>query len=156
MFIVKISRRLQIQGAAVAVAGKLLLFMALLTASTAPVYAASRKHAVQPEPPLQADYIPALAAADRFLHAWQIGDIEHGIIQLSDGVRRSQDAKKVEQFFINPKDRAFEIARGHGQLGRYSFPVVLVGTDGAQVTRKVSELIVQETGKNDWVVDKLP
>ncbi len=133
-----------------------LLIVILLAVSTFPAFATSRKHAVKPDPPLQPDYVPALAAANRFLHAWQIGDIEHGIVQLSDGVRRSQDAKRVEQFFINPHDRAYEITRGHGQAGRYSFPVVLVGIDGPQVTRKTSEVIVQETGKNDWVIDKLP
>jgi hypothetical protein len=77
-------------------------------------------------------------------------------VQLSDGLRRSQDAKKVEQFFLNAKDRAYEIGRGRGQAGRYTFPVVLVGTEGGQLTRRPSELIVLETGKNDWVIDKLP
>jgi len=98
----------------------------------------------------------ALAAADRFLHAWQIGDIENGMVQLSDKVRRSENADKVEQFFSDAKDRAFEITRGNGQPGRYHFPVVLVRTQGSRITRRVSELILVETGKNDWVVDKLP
>lgn len=137
-------------------AAHLLLFAMSLMVSVAPCRAAARKHAVQPDPPLQTDYVPALAAADRFLHAWQIGDIEHGILQLSDGVRRTQDAKTVEHFFVNPKDRAYEIGRGTGQSGRYTFPVILVGIDGTQVTRKISEIIVQETGKNDWVIEKLP
>jgi hypothetical protein len=119
-------------------------------------HAVSHKHPPKPEAPLNPDYVLALASADRFMHAWQIGDIEHGIVQLSDGLRRSQDAKKVEQFFLNAKDRAYEIARGHGQAGRYTFPVVLVGTEGGQLTRRPSELVVLETGKNDWVIDKLP
>ena len=105
-------------------------------------------------------YVLALATVNHFLHAWQTGDIENGMVQLSNGLRRVQDADKVEQFFYDAdadvKDRAFEIARGHGQPGRYSFPVVLIEIRGPRITRKVSELIVVETGKNDWVVDKLP
>jgi hypothetical protein len=131
----------------------LLLFV---TIPSSPARAVSHKHPPKPEVPLGSDYVLALASADRFMHAWQIGDIEHGIVQLSDGLRRSQDAKKVEQFFLNAKDRAYEIGRGRGQAGRYTFPVVLVGTEGGQLTRRPSELIVLETGKNDWVIDKLP
>jgi hypothetical protein len=130
----------------------------LLYVSSPPfqAHAVSHKHPPKPEAPLAADYVLALGSADRFMHAWQIGDIEHGIVQLSDGLRRSQDAKKVEQFFLNAKDRAYEIGRGRGQAGRYTFPVVLVGIEGGQLTRRPSELIVLETGKNDWVIDKLP
>ncbi len=40
--------------------------------------------------------------------------------------------------------------------GRYSFPVVLVTAGGSHVTRRSSEIILVDTGKNDWVVDKLP
>jgi len=98
----------------------------------------------------------ALAAANHFLHAWQTGDLENGMVLLSDGIRHSQNADKLEQFFSNPKDRAFEIARGHGHKGRYSFPVVLVTAGASHLTRRSSEIILVETGKNDWVVDKLP
>jgi len=71
-------------------------------------------------------------------------------------VRRNLNAQTVEKFFSEAKGQAFEISRGHGQPGRYSFPVVLVGAQGALTTRKNTELVVMETGKNDWVVDKLP
>ena len=40
--------------------------------------------------------------------------------------------------------------------GKGPFPVVLVALRGSHVTRKTSEITVIETGKNDWVVDKLP
>jgi hypothetical protein len=98
----------------------------------------------------------ALAAANRFLHAWQTGDLENGMVLLGDNVRHSQNADKLEQFFSSGTNRAFEITRGHGHQGHYSFPVVLVTTRGSHVTRKFSEIIVVDTGKNDWVVDKLP
>ncbi len=98
----------------------------------------------------------ALTAANHFLHAWQTGDLESGMVLLGDRVRRSHNADTLEKFFSNAKDRAFEIARGRGHHGRYSFPVVLVTTAGPHVTRRSSEIILVDTGKNDWVVDKLP
>jgi hypothetical protein len=87
---------------------------------------------------------------------WQTGDVENGMVLLGDSIRHSQNADKLEQFFSNPTNRAFEITRGSGHQGRYSFPVVLVTLRGSHVSRKFSELILVETGKNDWVVDKLP
>jgi hypothetical protein len=98
----------------------------------------------------------ALAAATHFLHAWQTGDLEDGTVLLSDGVRHSQNADKLEQFFSTGTERSFEIARGRGHEGRYSFPVILVTLQGTRVARKSSQIILIETGKNDWVVDRLP
>jgi hypothetical protein len=136
----------------------LLTFVPILLISIA--WAAPHKHGAKQESPTDPGYVLALATVNHFLHAWQTGDIENGMVQLSNGLRRVEDAGKVEQFFYDAdadvKDRAFEIARGHGQPGRYSFPVVLIEIRGPRITRKVSELIVVETGKNDWVVDKLP
>jgi len=100
----------------------------------------------------------ALAAANHFMHAWQTGDMENGMVELSDGLRHSQNADTLEEYFsnANSKQRSFEIARGTGHTGRYDFPVVLVSLRGSHVTRKASDIILIETGKNDWVVDKLP
>ena len=78
------------------------------------------------------------------------------MVQLSDGIRHSQNADTLEQFFSNASNRAFEINRGSGRQGRYSFPVVLVTLRGSHLSRKFSEVVLVETGKNDWVVDKLP
>lgn len=122
------------------------------------------------------DYVVALATANRFLHAWQTGDLGDGMVLVSDGIRHSQNAAELEQFFGAATDRAFEIGAGRGNRGRYSFPVVLVsvneagGSGGAASTksgssqplsrrtlsRRSSEIILVNAGKNDWVVDKLP
>jgi hypothetical protein len=124
---------------------------------TTPFWAGSNSHLSRQAVPTDPGYVFALAAANHFLHAWQTGDVENGMVQLSDGIRHSQNADKLELFFSNATNRAFEITRGHGHRGRYSFPVVLVTTRGSShVSRKFSELILIETGKNDWVVDKLP
>jgi hypothetical protein len=75
---------------------------------------------------------------------------------LGDRVRRSQNADSLEEFFSNATGRAFEIERGRRHHARYSFPVVLVSTERSHVTRRSSEIILVDAGKNDWVVDKLP
>jgi len=133
-------------------------YLSLLTVFlTTLVWAGSKGHPAKQENPSDPGYVFALAAANHFLHAWQTGDVENGMVQLSDGIRHSQNADKLEQFFSNATNRAFEITRGHGHQGRYSFPVVLVTTrESSHITRKFSEITLVETGKNDWVVDKLP
>lgn len=132
-------------------AGAVILLLSL------PTWAAgSRKHHSNPPAPVDPGYVFALATANRFLHAWQTGDLETGMVLLSDHVRHSQNPETLEQFFSGDADRAFEIARGQGNLGRYRFAVVLVTTTGPRVRRRFSEIIVVNTGKNDWVVDKLP
>ena len=123
---------------------------------SAPLRARSHTRPAPQENPSDPGYAFALAAANHFLHAWQTGDLENGMVLLSDGVRHSQNADKLEQLFSNATNRAFEITRGHGHQGRYSFPIVLVTPRGSHLTRKFSEIILIETGKNDWVVDKLP
>jgi hypothetical protein len=135
-----------------------ILAAACLVLLTAPLWARSHSHPGKPDVPSDPGYVFALGAANHFLHAWQTGDVEDGMVQLSDGIRRSHNADNLEQFFSNGngKDRSFEIARGRGHSGLYSFPVVLVAVRGNHVTRKSSEITVVETGKNDWVVDKLP
>jgi hypothetical protein len=119
-------------------------------------WARSHTHPAPQATPSDPGYVFALAAANHFLHAWQTGDLENGMVLLSDGIRHSQNADKLELVFSNASNRAFEITRGRGHPGRYTFPVVLVTPRGSHVTRKFSEIILVDTGKNDWVVDKLP
>ena len=124
--------------------------------SAIPLSSKSHPRPPKQEAPADPGYASALSAANHFLHAWQTGDMESGMVQLSDGLRHSQNAEQIEKFFSNAKSRAFEITRGHGHPGRYSFPVVLVSAPGSHLTRKFSEIVVVDAGKNDWVVDKLP
>jgi hypothetical protein len=114
-----------------------------------------KRHSTAPTP-TDPGYVFALATANRFLHAWQSGDLETGMVLLSDRIRHSQDPEKLEQFFSGDADRAFEITRGQGNRGRYRFATVLVTAAGLRVRRRYAEIIVVNTGKNDWVVDKLP
>jgi hypothetical protein len=123
-----------------------------------PALPRSHPHSTKQEIPTEPGYVFALAAANHFLHAWQTGDLESGMVLLSDGLRHSQNADQMEDFFSNAKTkiRSFEITVGHGHPGRYTFPIVLVTPKGKHITRKFSEITLIEAGKNDWVVDKLP
>jgi hypothetical protein len=108
---------------------------------------------------LDPGYVPALAAADHFLQAWQSGDVESGTALLSSHAKQAVTTDGVENFFSEPVPAAYEIERGKRlKRGRYEFPVVLV-TESARDTRarrRFSSIIVVNTGNNDWAVDKLP
>jgi len=134
---------------------RLAVCLFLLTNS---IWAGTHNHPAKQADTLDPGYVLALAAANNFLHAWQTGDIENGMVLLSDSLRNSQNADRVEEFFSNTTYRAFEITRGKGHPGRYTFPVVLVTPRGSssRISRKFSEIVLIDTGKNDWVVDKLP
>lgn len=118
-----------------------------------PAAARSKK---QPAASSDPGYVLALSTANRFLVAWQSGDLADGIVLLSDGIRRTENADKLEEFFSSGSDRGFEIGAGHHDSGHYSFPVVLVSTKDGRVARRSSFMIVMLSGEKDWVVDKLP
>ena len=132
-------------------------FLALILLAT-PGWPRAHSHSTKQEIPTDAGYVFALAAANHFLHAWQTGDLESGMVLLSDGLRHSQNADQMEDFFSNAgaKIRSYEITTGHGHPGQFTFPIILVTPRGSHITRKFSEITLIEAGKNDWVVDKLP
>ena len=118
-----------------------------------PLAAKTRSSALEP------GYVPALAAADQFLQAWQSGDVESGTALLSSHAREAVTSEGVEAFFSQPVPGAYEIERGKLlRRGRYEFPVVLVTetAKGSRARRRFSSIIVVKTGNNDWAVDKLP
>ena len=135
---------------------KLRLAAILLLFVPLPTWGGAHRHSAKPTAPNDSGYVFALGTANRFLHAWQTGDLETGMILLSDHVRGSQNAESLEQLFSSGSDRAYEIGRGKGHRGRYRFPVVLVTKQGSGLHRTFSEIILVRTGKNDWAVDKLP
>jgi hypothetical protein len=128
----------------------------LLLLMPLPSWSGVHRHSAKPTGLNDSGYVFALGTANRFLHAWQTGDLETGMVLLGDRVRRSHDAETLEQLFSSGSDRAYEIGRGKGHPGRYRFPVVLVTKTGSGLHRTFSEIILVRTGKNDWAVDKLP
>ncbi|HUO26171.1 MAG TPA: hypothetical protein VMU61_10915 [Candidatus Aquilonibacter sp.] len=109
-------------------------------------------------------YASALATADRFLQAWQTGDIENGIGMLTNRAKGRISREQLEAFFSGSTPAAYEIARGKSlSRGRYEFPVVLMGSSssaasakGSHSHRRFSNLVVLHTGNDDWAIDKLP
>lgn len=101
-------------------------------------------------------YSSALAAANRFLHAWQDHDHEAGILMLADSGRQNASPDSLQSFFSPGPDAAYEIARGQRvKAGEYEFPLVLFGSSATPHPRPCKLLIVR-AGKADWVVEKLP
>ena len=105
-------------------------------------------------------YASALAAANRFLQAWQNQDHETGLLMLTDTAKQSSSEDRLEAFFTSGHNAAYEIARGKKlKAGGYSFPVSLFAsaTDMAKTARpQKSQIVVVRAGKHDWAIDKLP
>src|SRR5689334_20604986 len=74
--------------------------------------------------PLDPEYSSALAAANRFLHAWETQDHETAIMMLSDVARQESSPQLLQAFFSPQTQTAYEISRGRKTGGgQYSFPV---------------------------------
>ena len=111
----------------------------------------------RPARALEPGYAEALAAADHFLQAWQSGDVENGMVLLSSHAKETVTTDVVEKFFSNPGPSAYEIGRGKlRKRGRYEFPVVLIGNSTNHARRRFCSIVMVDTGKNEWAVDKLP
>ena len=113
----------------------------------------------RPAAALESGYVPALAAADRFLQTWQAADVENGMALLTTHAKEAANRNVIERFFSNPEPSGYEIERGKlVKRGRYEFPVVLVtvASKSIRVRRRISNLVIVNTGDNEWAVDKLP
>ena len=111
------------------------------------------------QPAVDRTYVPALAAADRFLQAWQAGDVESGTALLTGHAKETVTTDVLEEYFSSGAPAAYEIGRGKLlKRGRYAFPVVLVSgaVEKTRGRRRFSSIVIVDTGNNDWAVDKLP
>jgi hypothetical protein len=136
----------------------LLLLGAGLALTSAPLSAKS-KHSTAGL--IDREYVAALACANRFLMAWQTQDHENGIILLTDAAKHQVSEDRLQAFFAPGASiqQGYEIGRGKKlKAGRYSFPVTLleIGPDHKWVHPRFSQIIVVNTGKDDWAIDKLP
>jgi hypothetical protein len=126
-----------------------------LQASTVSI-AKTRHSSPSPDP----GYASALAAANRFLQAWQNQDQETGLLMLTDIAKQKSSEDRLEAFFASGHDAAYEIARGRKlKAGCYVFPVALFTslTDSASAARpQKSQIVVVRAGKDEWAIDKLP
>ncbi len=105
-------------------------------------------------------YKSALAAANRFLQAWQNQDHETGLLMLTDVAKQGSSPDRMDNFFSSGNDAAYEIARGRKlKAGRYAFPVTLFVSHPDQMKSgrpQKSEIVMVLAGKDEWAVDKLP
>ena len=134
----------------------IILFLSSLLSTSV---AARNKHSSTPQVP-DPEYTSALAAANRFLQAWQNQDHETGLLMLTDIAKQNSSEDRLEIFFSSGHDAAYEIARGRKlKAGRYAFPVALFAS-GAGTTKSVrpqkSEIVVVHAGKGEWAIDRLP
>ena len=110
-------------------------------------------------PALDPGYVSALAVANHFLQAWQSGDVESGTVLLTGHAKEALNREALDRFFSNPDPSGYEIDRGTlVKRGRYEFAVVLVtsASKSPRIRRRFSSIVIVNTGKNDWAVDKLP
>jgi hypothetical protein len=102
-------------------------------------------------------YGSALAAANRFLHAWQTEDHETGIMMLSDSARQKVSPERLQAFFSPGEDAAYEIEHGKRvSSAAYEFPVVLFGASGTPARPHACTVVVTRSGKSEWAIDNLP
>jgi|HubBroStandDraft_6_1064221.scaffolds.fasta_scaffold743950_2 hypothetical protein len=134
------------------------ILICALACSTLPL-AARTKPA---PPPLDPDYLAALAAANNFLHAWQAHDEESGMLLLSDQLREHSTIAAVSSFFSAHPQQTYEIARGRKlSAGRYQFPITLwqaptISAGFPHLKPHAATLVVTCTPKDDWLIDNLP
>ena len=106
------------------------------------------------------DYIAALAAANRFLSAWQNQDHETAILLLTDKVKQHTKEERLDTFFSpsTHTQQAYEISSGKKlRQGCYIFRVTLFNSGQQKSPRpRSSRLVVIRSGKNDWAIDKIP
>jgi hypothetical protein len=135
------------------------LALALCLASSGSSFARSKSRG--PRPPLDSDYISALAAANHFLQAWQMHDEETAVLLLTNAAKQHCSEERLDSFFASDSQAAYEIGRGKRlKTGRFLFPVTILA--GAHSTLSGSsrphhtKLIVTRTENGEWGVDKLP
>jgi hypothetical protein len=142
--------------------GRHLAFVLLAVFLAAILYApAAGKTRPSPSISTRSDpaYISALAAANRFLQAWQNQDHETGLLMLTDAAKQLSSEEGLELFFSSGSDSAYEIARGRKlKAGRYAFPITLFAFHSGNPPDhpQKSEIVVVQSGRNEWAIDKLP
>jgi hypothetical protein len=126
-------------------------------AFSVPTLGWAKKHKALTQP-TDSNYIAGLGTANRFLAAWQGNDQAAAMPLITNRAKQQSTEEGIDKLFSGSSTRAFEITRGRAlRQGRYQFSIVLLQEDDSGHThRRFAELIITNTGKNDWAVDKLP
>jgi hypothetical protein len=111
-------------------------------------------------PVVDQNYIAALATAHRFLYAWQNHDQETALLLLSDAAKNRVSEDQLSTLLEDCAPTTYEITRGKKvNSGRYAFPIALFQPSAGQhrwTHPHYSQLIILNTGKDRWAIDKLP
>ena len=110
-------------------------------------------------PPVDPDYVYALATANHFLQAWQTQDQETAILLLSDRLKQRTSESLLDALLSSnvSKPQSFEIGRGKKLApGRYQFPIALFQAKTKWTHPQTAALVVVKNGNNDWAIDRLP
>ena len=114
----------------------------------------------QPKSPsVDADYVSALATANKFLQAWQSHDKETAALLLSDHARGHTSADALSSFFSTRSEQAYELFPGRKLApGRYEFPIALYSAPEPNhwTHPRTSTLRLIHAPNSDWIVDNLP
>ena len=140
--------------------GKISLLMRTLVASLLLViFAVPSSGKSKTAPPVDPDYVYALATANHFLHAWQTQDQETAILLLSDRLKQRTSESSLDALLSSniSKPQSFEIGRGKKLApGRYQFPIALFQAKAKWTHPQTAALVVVKNGNNDWAIDRLP
>jgi len=136
---------------------RLVCLIAIAVALSMPSSAWAKKHKA-PVQPTDSNYIAGLATANHFLAAWQSNDQAAAMPFITNRAKQQSTEEGIDKLFSGSSTRAFEITHGRAlRQGRYQFSIVLLQTDDSGHTRRrFAEIVITNTGKNDWAVDKLP
>jgi hypothetical protein len=110
-------------------------------------------------PVVDQNYIAALATANRFLYAWQNHDQETALLLLTDAAKNRISEDQLSALLEGSAPVTYEITRGKKlNPGRYAFPIALFQPTGQHrwMHPHYSQLIILNTGKDGWAIDKLP
>ena len=105
----------------------------------------------------EAQYLSALATADRFLGAWMNDEPDLADSMLAQP--RETPERDIETLFTRPCPCAFELKHGKRiRAGMYEFPVVLFGppAGNSRIFVKLSSIVISRTADDQWAVEKLP
>ena len=106
------------------------------------------------------NYVAALATAHHFLQAWETHDQETAVLLLSDAARKHVSDEQLTNFLDEEAPAAYEIAHGRKiRAGLYAFPIALFPQSSEPrraIHPRYANLIILNTGKNGWAIDKLP
>lgn len=127
-------------------------------ALSAPPQAWAKKRKAPAQPATDSNYVAGLATANHFLDAWQNNDQAGAMPLITTKAKQQSTEEGIDKLFSGPAMRAFEITRGRSlRQDSYQFSIVLLQADDSGHTRRrFAELVVINTGGNDWAVDKLP